>query len=873
MWSLQEFAAVSSFAARTLQRWPQACEALVASGRLVRDAPPAPPPAGTLEDAERELRRFRQTEALRLSWREITGHAELPASLAELTRLAEICIETALRHCRAALEHRFGRALDAHGRPLGLCVLGMGKLGGGELNFSSDIDLLFVSAGKGQTEGPRRIDAADFFTRLARDLSRCLNRPTADGWVYRVDTRLRPFGSAGALVWTRQAMEIYYQHEGRDWERFALLKARPVAGDRELGERLLASLQPFIFRRYLDYTLFEGIRNVRADIGREAARHSRRDDIKSGPGGIREAEFIVQSLQLLRGGQQAGLRCRGHLQALAACRELGLLESDTADALEEAYRFLRGLENRLQMRDEQQTHVLPAGPEGRAALVALSDYPDWESLAADCSRQREQVRREFEGWFGEPVAADSLWQQLAAGDAEPGLLQRAGEHGFEPPDQVPERLGEWRRRLEQRPLSGAAWRLLEHLLPALLEAAADTDNPDLALQRGLALLDNICRRRAYLSLLVEQPQALARTVALFARSGRIAELITRQPLLLDDLIDPVLSQSLPEQDELRRHLQRPGAARRDTEQMLHDLNRLQQTHLLRIATNELEDSIDAAAAQCYLSRLASFLVEACLDQARRDLGARHSDPGTAFSVIAYGALGAREMHYSSDLDLVFIHSGGEGDERFATRLAQALIHLLSTRGTGGRLYEIDTRLRPNGRSGLLVTAFDAFARYQREQAWDWELRALARARPVAGDTATATAFNGLRRELLTTPRDADQLRRSTREMRERMRRPGRERGGASTPAAIVDIQFIAQYWVLTLAHRHPALTEPTGTASQLAAIAGACPELRAESETLQDSLAQWTRWLHCSELQAADADTEAPPAVTGIWDGVFSDPG
>lgn len=794
------------------------------------------------------LRRLRQLASTAILWRDANGRATLEETGLALSRLAEHCLERALTEAERRVAERFGELLDEDGTPIRLAVLGMGKLGAGELNFNSDIDLIFVFSGESRPRDPRHPAAREYLTRVAQALVAIIDQVTEHGRVWAVDTRLRPFGAAGALVWPAAAMEQYYMTEGRTWERYALIKARPVAGDIAAGEQLLSNLRPFVYRRYLDYGIFDQLRDIQREIRRDAGGQS--DNIKRGQGGIRELEFIVQSLQLLRGGHHAALRAPGFLPALTACRELSLLPPEQAGRLAADYRFLRTLENRLQATTGRQTHDLPAGDENRAALARLMGTRDWPALSRDIEACRERVRDAFVERFRESppeaeVAGESFWPP---GDAD--LEARLAAVGFMDPKPAAGRLRETADRLAEKPLSAEGRRRLDALMPRLMTEIAALDSPDVALTDLLRLIETVARRSAYLSLLREQPDVLRRLVRVFAESRRVAEWIIAGPHLLDDLIDPVHGYALADP---------PAVARDDPESTLAALARYRQTGFLRTALGELDGKVGVGETREQLSRLAERIVQLALELAT-------GEEDSELSVIAYGNLGAGGMHYESDLDLVFLHENGRAPP---LRTAQRLVNLLQMPGPGGRLYEIDTRLRPNGRAGLLVSTVGSFREYQTDKAWTWEHQALVRARWIAGDARMKTEFEAIRRQVLSQPRDAARTARELSGMRRRQRAERREN---ALQRLRIDIQFIAELGLLINAGREPEITRFTATGALLEALGRIGWLEHDESRALADAWTVIGRQQHMTYLRR-----ESPPAIDEgmvrrcgkIWRGRF----
>jgi glutamate-ammonia-ligase adenylyltransferase len=825
-------AVASDLAMTTFARQPQLLPA------LLRDSSaPLPCPVLTADNRNEWgalLRRYRVAGSTRLVWRDVAGLDAVPDTLAGSTALAEQCLQLALAALATEFAHRHGVVRAEDGREQRLVVFGLGKLGGGELNFSSDVDLVYAYEQGGESDGARPLAAEDYFARLGQQLAKLLDEVTAEGFCHRVDLRLRPFGTAGRLALSFAAMEQYFQREGRDWERYAWQKARPVAGDLVAGERLLVTLRPFVYRRYLDYGALDGLREMKAAIAAEVARKELADDIKRGPGGIREIEFLVQALQLIRGGRESALRERRLLPALRALIEAGHVGSTAGVALQEAYLLLRRLENRLQMLRDAQTHVLPVDPLDRARIAIGLDYENWEALRDALDAQRARVTAEFDALLAPrrrqaPVGAlAAYWRALP--DTEPEALANAG---FVDIDAAHAALRDFSRAPALRTLSDAARARLDRVLPALLEAASASVQPDASLRRLLPLLHTLLRRASYLALLDEQPAALQRLVDVTVRSALLAERIAAHPLLLDELLDVRLGGALPARDELQRACAAALAAN-DTEAVLQTLNETRQALSFRIALATLDTRQGAQDSAQQLAWLADAVIDVVLIVARREMEAAHGRIAEGrFAVLGYGSLGGEELGFGSDLDLVFLYEAPDGAHsdgsraldapRWFMRLAQKVVALLGTATGAGRLYDVDVRLRPDGAKGLLVSTLASFAEYQRERAWTWEHQALVRARCVGGDAALCAAFDEARATTLSRRRTDESLRQDVAAMRARMRAE-LDRGDAARfdlkqgEGGLVDLEFLLQYLVLRNASRHPALTVPRATPALLDAL-------------------------------------------------------
>ena len=882
-------AIASDFAIATFARQPACLMALLAD-----EAAPPPPvlDAGNREDWGALLRRHRASASARLAWRDIHGLDDVDATLAGSTGLADDCLRLALGALEADFAARHGHVRGRDGVPQRLVVFALGKLGGGELNFSSDVDLVYGYEEDGESDGPRPLAAEQYYGRLGQQLAKLLDESTAEGFSHRVDLRLRPFGNAGRVAWSFAAMESYYQREGRDWERYAWQKARPVAGDLAAGERFLQALRPFVYRRYLDYGALDGLREMKSAIAAEVARKDLADDVKRGPGGIREIEFLVQALQLIRGGREPALRERGLQRSLQALVQAGHIDAAAGEALAGAYRFLRAVENRLQMLRDAQVHALPVDPLDRARIAAGLGFEDWDALRAALDAQRTLVAAEFGALLaprrrtGEPNALALYWRALP----EAGEAQALVDAGFEDVAGLDAALRDLARAPARRALSDAARARLDRVLPALLDGAAASPQPDAALRRLLPLLHNILRRASYLALLDEQPAALQRLVSVLARSALLGERLAAHPLLLDELLDARAAGPLPDRDALAGACN-AALAHEDPEAALLALNEIRQALSFRIALATLDARQGAQDSVRQLAWLADAVVAVVLRLASRELQAAHGAlPGARFAVVGYGSLGGEELGFGSDLDLVFLYEA-DGDAasdgarpldaaRWCARLAQKIVALLGTVTAAGRLFDVDVRLRPDGAKGLLVSPLAGFADYQRQRAWTWEHQALVRARCVAGDAALGARFEAIRSEVLARPREPVALRDDVAAMRARMR----GELDRSAPArfdlkqgegGLVDLEFLLQFIVLRDAARDDALLAPRDTPALLDAACaegalgvGECAGLRVAHAVLLDAGLRCTLDRRTRLVPEDEAIAAARAAIRDAWKAI-----
>ena len=832
---LPKVVVASDFALETLRKQPE----LLAT--LARDdgAAPLPPPRLAAEDSSswpELLRRYRTGESTRLVWRDVLGLDDIDAILAGSTRLAETCLQTALAALEVEFARRHGIVRAADGTPQRLVVFGLGKLGGGELNFSSDIDLVYAYPQGGESDGTRPLAAEDYFARLGQQLAKLLDEPTVDGFCHRVDLRLRPFGNAGRVALSFAGMDQYFQREGRDWERYAWLKARAVAGDIDAGEQWLQTLRPFVYRRYLDFTALDGLRDMKAAIAAEVARREMDDDIKRGSGGIREIEFLAQALQLIHGGREQLLRERRLLPALRALVETRRISREDGDALVHAYRFLRKLENRLQMLRDAQTHALPGDALDCSRIAHGLGYPQWDALREALEIQRARVAAEFAELLAprqrETVAGalTQYWRALPGS----GDIDALATAGFADPGNADAALRDFANSSGVLGLSDSARARLDRVLPALLEATVRSSQADAALKRLLVLLRAILRRTSYLALLDEQPSALNRLVEVVSRSALLAERLALYPLLLDELLDTRVGGPMPDRAAMRQECA-SALQEDDPEIALRMLNETRLALSFRIALAALDGRQSARDSTRQLAWLADEVVRVVLQRVQAEVIAAHGEvAGGRFAVIGYGSLGGEELGFGSDLDLVFlfdaqdaaISDGARPLEagRWYARLAQKLVALLGAVTGAGRLYDVDVRLRPDGAKGLLVSSLASYREYQRERAWTWEHQALVRARGVTGDESLLAEFDAIRAQTLAQARDPHKLCEEVGKMRLKMRAE-LDRSDAARfdlkqgAGGLVDLEFLLQYLVLRESAAHAELLVPRDTQGLIETLA------------------------------------------------------
>ena len=829
---------------------------------------------------KRALRDLRKRVMLRVITRDLGGLATLQEIVTTVSTLADIAISTAVARLEDWLAAEYGEPTGTDsGLRQKLHVVGMGKLGGSELNVSSDVDLVFVYPEEGETRAARALSNHEFFIRLARRLIAVLNEMTADGYVFRVDMRLRPLGADGPLACSFGMLENYFVTQGREWERYAWSKGRVVCGNR--AQELIELVRPFVFRRHLDYSAFESLRELHREVRREVERRDIHDNIKLGPGGIREIEFIVQLFQLIRGGRDAALREPQTLAVLPLLAARNLLPQPAVQELTHAYVFLRNLEHRLQYLDDKQTQTLPPDSGDQALIAAMTGCADYAALRAQLDRHRGNVTRQFEGIFAStqddthPLA--ELWHGAEAGN-NLGILRKLG---YRAPQQTLDRVAALRDSNRVRQMPQASHARMAQLVPLVIEIAAHQSNPDATLERLLRLIESISRREAYLALLLQFPQTIERGAQLANASPWAAEYLARHPILLDELLDAATLFAAPDWPQLRTLLRgQLDEAAGDYEHQMDVLGHFKHAQTMRLLAQDLAGALPLEKLSDHLSDLADLILAEVLRLTWQGLRSRHcGEP--RFAIVAYGKLGGKELGYASDLDLIFLYQdAAPGAAENYARLAQRLNSWLGSLTPSGVLYETDLRLRPDGAGGLLVSPVEAFAEYQGREGGVWEHQALTRARAVAGDRDIGRRFEAIRIDVLRQSRDLEQLRAEVVAMRDKLfdahpNSSGRfdikhDRGG------LIDVEFIVQYLVLGHAHRHAELTGNIGNLAllKLAARLG----LIAENEALaaHDAYRRLRQLQHAMRLQGekyarVEAATLEPEiaAVKKLWASVL----
>ncbi|GAC35294.1 bifunctional [glutamate--ammonia ligase]-adenylyl-L-tyrosine phosphorylase/[glutamate--ammonia-ligase] adenylyltransferase [Paraglaciecola polaris] len=870
------------------------------------------------EQLHKTLRLFRHLHMVRITWADVTNTQSIEDSLKRVSALSQALIVQASLWLRAELSKRFGLPMGELGEQH-MYIIGMGKLGGRELNFSSDIDLIFTYPEQGMTQGGRKpIEHQQFFTKLAQKLITALHQITVDGQVYRVDMRLRPFGESGPLVMHFAAMEDYYQEQGREWERYAMVKGRVLNPDDTYYPEIADILRPFIYRRYLDYSALDSLRKMKAMIKKEVRRRQLSNNIKLGQGGIREAEFIVQSLQLIRGGREPALQEQGLLHNLHLLIDMEILPSEDATLLKNSYLWLRKVEHCLQQFDDKQTQVLPDNDVDKMRLCTILGLADYAQFNSELLKHTSTIHEQFLLLIGEDAAPELTKDDDALSPLEDlWLLPLTPEEQHEILSQwlSPEQaeafnasLVAFGDNLSASRIGQRGENILNKLIPQLLFVILQ-QTPQAAsqsLDRCLKVFRAIYGRTAYLDLLFENQGALKQLVSLCSASPWVTEQISRFPLLLDELLNPaqlVNPTELTEYNaELRLAMLRVDES--DLEQQMEALRQFKLCQQLKIAAADITGVLPVMKVSDHLTFLAQSIIRQVVNLAWQQMTEKYGEPDYAdipneqhdmlsrgFAVIGYGKLGGYELGYGSDLDLVFLHNctsraatnGPKSIESglFYLKLAQRILHLFNTKTASGHLYEVDMRLRPSGNAGLLVCHIDGFSEYQNQTAWTWEHQALTRARFIVGSPSLAQEFSVVRHQILSQKRDIKPLQESVAQMREKMRK----HLGSSSKAGfdlkqdsggIADIEFIVQYYVLAYSCEYPALSKWPDNVRILQQLQASKLLGEQDTQILNDAYLTYRNTNHRLVLQ----QSEQPPdgdqfiqlreGVSRIWQQLFT---
>jgi glutamate-ammonia-ligase adenylyltransferase len=829
---IERLVIASNYALNQIRRAPELAGKLLDLGRFTLDAEIIGLAADQkidLDQVKRQLRLYRHQKLVEIMYLDVVGSNPLEMTLHHLSDLADQLIRSALNACRQHLSAKHGQPLEINGDAMELNIIAMGKLGGRELNFSSDIDLICCYDSDGELAGYGQLSYQEYFSRLVRLLNQTLSETTGEGFVYRVDLRLRPWGDSGPVVLNHSALEHYYQLHGREWEQYAMVKARVLTGSETSRNYLASMLRPFVFRKYHDYRVFDGLATLKSKIDAQAKSRGMRVNIKVGPGGIREIEFFVQAFQILKGGRNHQLQSTGIFDCFVALEQHKIVDSITLQKLRAAYCFLRQLENRMQMFDDQQTHDLPENTTQQKRIAATMDFADWDSLVEQLQQHRDQVSLCFNELFKQKVEHKPglvIDDSFAESNDDNRQWEFIVNAGLDEAQEINQSLNRFLQSKSWNYMSARAKQRFTTLLPGLLESIRHCDHPGRLFDRFMRLFSAIAGRSVYFELLFQNQPLLEKLASLFDMSAWIAAEVSQYPMLLENLIQSGDEKRFDKSTLHQRLQQQLVNIEGDTELELDSLRLFKREQTLVIASAELAQEIDARQVSHYLCDLAEVVLEAVYQLSSKALQKQYGVPECVeetvrreakLAIIGYGKLGGFEMHYQSDLDVIFLHdSSGEhqhtnGDKSiensvYFARLAQKIISMTSVLTASGKLYEVDSRLRPEGSSGLLVSSTQAYLRYQLEKAWTWEHQALVRARLVAGSPLLRQEFDSIREQVLKSPRDDQQLRKEIVEMRARIyhnKRPPEDerRDLKQSRGGMVDIEFLVQYWVLAQANK------------------------------------------------------------------------
>ena len=843
---------------------------------------------------KKALRQLRQQVMTRIIFRDLNDLADLNEVVTSISVFADFAINTAIDYLHGWQTLEYGLPVNERGVPQSLIVIGMGKLGGMELNVSSDIDLIFAYGQEGKCLGEKELSNQDYFVRLAKKLIAVIDEPTADGFVFRVDMRLRPFGHEGILVSSLDALESYYQINGREWERYAWIKGREVTG----GHSVASLLKPFVYRKYLDYNAFASMRDLKVQIQRDINAKSAKivggkDNIKLGRGGIREIEFIAQVFQLIRGGQEPDLQIRSTLSVLALLKEKRLLPVEVADDLCEAYVFLRHLEHRLMYVEDAQTQDLPKSDEGKQRIASAMHFDCWDDLMKVLNQYRASVQLQFDATFSMAEVnhqneADETLQtaQLiwGGGLSEEQCVAGLITLGYKKAVDIYARIQSLYKGHQYKRLPEQSRQRFNQLLPLLITVTSRDENIDIAFMRSADLIEAICRRASYLALLAEFPKALALVVRLCGASAWCAQYLIQHPIVLDELLNESVLYEAPDFAQLRAELsQMMSTLDGDTEQQMDAMRRFQHACVFRFAAQDIGGKLALETLSDHLSALADLIIDVSIKTIWSSFKYKHIEV-PKFAVIGYGKLGSKELGYSSDLDVIFLYDDAAQDAgNVYAKFAQRINNWFSSLTAAGMLYDIDLQLRPDGNSGLLVSSVQAFDTYQQKRAWAWEHQALTRARFVAGDQAVGKAFVRIRKSTMQQMRNLAFLSTSVVEMREKMRQSQQLNDALfdlkHSEGGIIDVKFIVQYLLLANASKYPVLTENIGVGNisllhQLATLGVIDDQLAKE---VGEAYRTYRLLQHASRLQGdlqakveyAQVEQQAK-AVVRLWHEVFN---
>ncbi|MCH7882638.1 MAG: bifunctional [glutamate--ammonia ligase]-adenylyl-L-tyrosine phosphorylase/[glutamate--ammonia-ligase] adenylyltransferase [Proteobacteria bacterium] len=904
---IKQLAISSSYALSQLRRDPALLETLQSLTQFSLDETKFPAAINQIESLDRiksQLRQFRHQKLIEIIYLDVIEKLPLDKTLSHLSALADLLIQSALSASEKHLAAKHGQPLDQDGNPLQLNIIAMGKLGGCELNFSSDIDLICCYAGDGELTGFGRLSHQDYFTRVVRLFTQLLNEKTEEGFVYRVDLRLRPWGDSGPVVLSHAALEHYYQLHGREWEQYAMVKARVLTGSDRDREFLAAMLKPFVYRKYHDYRVFEGLAALKDKIDQQGRSKNMQDNIKLGPGGIREIEFFVQAFQILKGGRNKQLQTSRIFRCFDVLEKQKIVAGETIRDLREAYVFLRRLENKFQMLADQQTHSCPNNEIAQGRIAQSMGFPDWATVYTQQRSHREAVSNHFRDLFKRDVEDNeqAIFSDAPADEkTESRQIEFMRSIGLRDIDEIDRRLSKFFNAKAWGFMSARAKQRFSALMPGLLKAVGQSDQQPVLFERLMRLFSSIAGRSVYFELLHQNSALLEKLVSLFDRSEWIAQEVTRYPMLLEQLIQAGDPDRRFDISMLQQNLQlQLDNVIGDAELELDVLRLFNREQTIVIAIAELSEQISTTEVSLHLSELAELLLQAVYELARKALEGQFGEPACVedgetrtpeLAIIGYGKLGSREIHYQSDLDVIFLHNSS-GDKQhtlglkcidnsmYFAKLAQKIISMTSVLTGSGKLYEIDSRLRPDGASGLLVSSTHAYLQYQLNKAWTWEHQALVRARQVVGSTVLETEFDRIRKAILVMDREPEKLKRDIVEMRDKIhqnKKPaeGEVRNLKYSRGCLIDIEFMVQYWTLLYANKDGSICSYSDNIGLLKALFRLGLISRSQSQLI-DIYQTYHRWLHETVLQNKPAEIDSETIAVQVahvldcWNECFS---
>jgi glutamate-ammonia-ligase adenylyltransferase len=828
------------------------------------------------------LRQHRHAKLIEIIYLDVIDNIPLKLVLRHLSDLADQLIRCALTAAEMQLIAKHGQPVDPDGNPITLNIIAMGKLGGRELNFSSDIDLICSYANEGDLTGYGHLAYQEFFTRVVKLFTKLLNDTTEDGFVYRVDLRLRPWGNSGPVALHHMALEHYYQLHGREWEQYAMVKARMITGSDNDQQFIQSILKPFVYRKYHDYRVFEGLAGLKDQIDRQAKLKNMHDNIKVGNGGIREIEFFVQAFQILKGGRNNRLQSQQIFTCFDILQTQNIVTSKTIEELREAYVFLRQLENKIQMIADEQSHSCPQNQLIQSRIAYSMNFSDWQSVQKVLDEHRTKVSHHFTELFKRDTGTDNdinisdVFSEEKPDNQQIELLE---SYNLNHTEEISQKLTGFLTSNAWGFMSARAKQRFSNLLPDLLKSISQTKNHLILFDRLLNLFSSIAGRSVYFELLHQNSHLLEKLIHLFNRSEWIAQEVAQYPMLLEYLIQPDSNDDKFDREKIANNLKiQLDNVAGDTELELDILRLFKREQTIVIAIAELSEQITPLAVSQYLTELAEVVLHAVYQLASDALQNQYGLPQCTvdgvirdanFAIIGYGKLGGHEMHYQSDLDVIFLHDSA-GNEQitngkksidnsvYFARLAQKIISMTSILTSSGKLYEIDSRLRPEGASGLLVTSDHAYLQYQLNKAWTWEHQALVRARHVGGSPRLKQIFQEMRQSILSIERDGQKLKQDITEMRAKINQSkspteGDQRNLKSSKGCMVDIEFMVQYWVLLHANKVSSISIYSDNISVIKELFR-LNLISSQQSQLVDIYQTYHRWLHRTVLQNNPAE-------------------